>query len=239
MVRDPPRKSEQACRAVRCSRGQRAQRRRRSKFGACIERRQRNGRRRRHSLWIHGPQRKRLRRVLENAVPSSGGREEYSLIENEVAGNEEERTRTEDHRKCMGERRKAEARPFSSDCTTDEQLQGKTVPQKDLDMVMYEGAEQCTVQWVTLACKGHIFWIPTFHILYFWITGLDLLSQNLQWTYHSLMMEVMQYNVALSSRGLQTSLHECYEYADIEAALDAARLLAMSSASGISSSCSS
>lgn len=76
MVRDPPRKSEQACRAVRCSRGQRGQPRRPSKCGtACIERRQRNGRRQRHCLRIHSTQRKWQRRVLGNAEPCPGDRE--------------------------------------------------------------------------------------------------------------------------------------------------------------------
>lgn len=70
MVRDPPRKSEQACRAVRCSRCQRAQPRRPNKSGtACIERRQRNGRRQRHRLRIHSAQRQRQRRILGHAEP--------------------------------------------------------------------------------------------------------------------------------------------------------------------------
>jgi hypothetical protein len=74
VVRDPPRKSEQACR-VRCSWDRRAQPRRPSKCGPCIERRQRNGRRQRHRLWIHRTQRERLRRILGNAASCPDGPE--------------------------------------------------------------------------------------------------------------------------------------------------------------------
>jgi hypothetical protein len=76
VVRDPPRKSEQACRAaVRCSRRQRAQRRRPSKCGtACTERRQRNDRRERHRIRLPGTQRQRRQRVLGIAEPRLGGR---------------------------------------------------------------------------------------------------------------------------------------------------------------------
>lgn len=73
MVRDPPRKSEQASRAVRSRREQRAQC---SQSGtACTERRQRHGRRRRNCLRIHGPQRQRLRRVL--TASGAGGQAAY------------------------------------------------------------------------------------------------------------------------------------------------------------------
>jgi hypothetical protein len=73
VVRDPPRKPEQACRAVWGSRRQRAQPRRPNKCGAaCIERRQRNGRRQRHRLRIPSTQRKRLRRILGDAEPCPG-----------------------------------------------------------------------------------------------------------------------------------------------------------------------
>ena len=70
MVRDPPRKSAEATYRAICSRGQRAQRRRREPT-ACTERRFRNGRRWRYSVWIFGSQRQRLRRLL--AESSSGG----------------------------------------------------------------------------------------------------------------------------------------------------------------------
>jgi hypothetical protein len=75
VVRDPPRKSEQASRAVRCSWDRRAQPRRPSKCGPCIERRQRNGRGQRHRLWIPSTQRERFRRILGNAAPCPGGLE--------------------------------------------------------------------------------------------------------------------------------------------------------------------
>lgn len=81
MVRDPPRKSEQAtCRAVQCRRAQRDQlrcqccRRGRRRLRPDrpfptqqrSEQRCRAGRERQHRLWLHGPQpqRERQRRVL-------------------------------------------------------------------------------------------------------------------------------------------------------------------------------
>lgn len=60
MVRDPPRKSEQATHWAVCSRARRAQRRRLRESTACTECRIRNGRRH-HGLWISSPQRKRSR----------------------------------------------------------------------------------------------------------------------------------------------------------------------------------
>lgn len=71
MVRDPPRKSEQATYRAVCSRGRRAQRRRREP-ATCTEWRLRNGRRWPLRLRVHGPQRKRRRRILE-PVPTSRG----------------------------------------------------------------------------------------------------------------------------------------------------------------------
>ncbi len=80
MVRDPPRKSAEASRrAVQCSWGQRAQRRRRRKPATCSEWRLRNGRRRQHCFRIHGPQRERIRRLL-NAESSSSGYIKSSFI---------------------------------------------------------------------------------------------------------------------------------------------------------------
>ena len=68
MVRDPPRKSEQATHwAVRFIRVRRARRPREST--ACTERRLRDGRRR-HRLWIHGPQRERERVLVDSGSGS-------------------------------------------------------------------------------------------------------------------------------------------------------------------------
>lgn len=67
MVRDPPRKSEQTFRAIRTW-GHRVQSRRREPT-ACTERRCGYGRRRRHSVRIHGPQWQRLYRLLAEASP--------------------------------------------------------------------------------------------------------------------------------------------------------------------------
>jgi hypothetical protein len=79
VVRDPPRKSEQATRwAVQCNRDRRAQRRRPREPTTCTERRLRNGRRW-YRLRIHGPQRERQRRVLGGRVESrSRGRKRQS-----------------------------------------------------------------------------------------------------------------------------------------------------------------
>lgn len=72
MVRDPPRKSEQAtCRAIQC-RAKRGQLSRCREPATCTEWRLRNGRRWQHRFRIHGPQRERIRRLL-NAKSSSGG----------------------------------------------------------------------------------------------------------------------------------------------------------------------
>jgi hypothetical protein len=68
VVRDPPRKSEQATHWAVCSRVRRAQRRRLREPTACTERRFRNGRRL-HCLWLSSPQRKRSRVLV---APSSG-----------------------------------------------------------------------------------------------------------------------------------------------------------------------
>lgn len=76
MVRDPPRKSEQATHwAVRFIRVRRARRPREST--ACTERRLRNGRRR-HRLWIHGPQRKWERVLVDSG---SGGQHGTRRVE--------------------------------------------------------------------------------------------------------------------------------------------------------------
>jgi hypothetical protein len=72
VVRDPPRKSEQATHwAVRFLRARRARCRPREST-TCTERRLRNGRRR-HRLWIPGPQRERERVLAESG---SGGQHE-------------------------------------------------------------------------------------------------------------------------------------------------------------------
>lgn len=71
VVRDPPRKSEQATHwAVRFIRVRRARRPRGST--ACTEWRLRNGRRR-HRLWIHGPQRKRERVLVDSGSDGQHG----------------------------------------------------------------------------------------------------------------------------------------------------------------------
>ena len=70
MVRDPPRKSEQATHWAVCSRVRRAQRRRVREPTACTERRFRNGRRL-NCLWLSRPQWKRNRVLV---APSSGDR---------------------------------------------------------------------------------------------------------------------------------------------------------------------
>ena len=67
MVRDPPRKSEQATHWAVCSRARWAQRRRPRESTACTEWRCRNARRH-HCLWLPSPQRKRSRVLV---APSS------------------------------------------------------------------------------------------------------------------------------------------------------------------------
>lgn len=91
VARDPPRKSEQAWRSIRCAWGQRRRARWRECPAARTERRPRHGRGQRYCLRLQRPQRKRQRRLLEARVaPRSHGEKccemcERMLVEEENA----------------------------------------------------------------------------------------------------------------------------------------------------------
>jgi hypothetical protein len=167
VVRDPPRKSEQACRAVRCSRCQRAQPRRPNKSGtACIERRQRDGRRQRHRLRIHSAQRQRQRRVLGHAEP---GPRQYESARLWSRSNRciYENAQLMGHGKTNEQRMQAKKwirgiEGIGRDCMMEERSRSR----KHFDSYLYDnisrrpgvngGAWYGTVR---LECNGHNYWI--------------------------------------------------------------------------------
>jgi hypothetical protein len=168
VVRDPPRKPEQACRAVWGSRRQRAQRRRPNKCGtACIERRQRNGRRQRHRLRIHGTQRKRLRRILGNAEPCPGspGRiaRRQSRLTRDVRGFASLRSYHQINRHRQVKRWKSGIEEEKPECMKEEELPCRG----EYNLLLLRRNTSCPL-WaedgmryglVKSACNGHIIWI--------------------------------------------------------------------------------
>jgi hypothetical protein len=162
VVRDPPRKSEQACRAVRGSRRQRAQPRRPNKCGtACIERRQRNGRRQRHRLRISGTQRKRLRRILGYAAPCPGSPERTVRQRCSLSRHVRYSARLSSYLEINGhgqvKRRTPGIEEAGPDCTEEKQvLFGGEYNLSFLSVITEDDARSGLFR---MACNGHNIWI--------------------------------------------------------------------------------
>jgi hypothetical protein len=214
VVRDPPRKSEQACR-VQSSWGRRAQPRRPSKSGAaCIERRQRNGRGQRYCLRIHGTQRQRVRRVLGEAAPSPGARRRsvcqigrarrrsISSQNNGLHGRSLTSYRKTDKRRVLEKEWMVWIGGTRLDC----KFKGRS--QYLGDLVSYlSGNIVCTIgrddgAWnklFQLGRTGHNSWLRYLFYSSRWINVLDISFAH-AWTKRSLCR--MQYNVSESILGI-------------------------------------